>query len=173
MLTFRALLAQTSDPAARKSMLAAKVEDMLNTVVRQIAFYKFERKIHTERKNGELTSEAICALWMSVQAESLGPSINLGPGYENLWAYIGHFIHSPFYVYAYAFGDCLVNSLYGVYGRAHEGFAERYLGLLAAGGSKPYGELLAPFGLDAKDPKFWNIGLSLIERMIGELEALG
>ena len=173
MLTFRALLAETTDPAARKSMLAAKVEDMLNTVVRQIAFYKFERKVHAERKKGELTSEAICALWMSVQAESLGPSIHLGPGYENYWAYIGHFIHSPFYVYAYAFGDCLVNSLYGVYEKAHEGFAERYLNLLAAGGSKPYGELLAPFGLDAKDPKFWSIGLSLIERMIGELEALG
>ena len=173
MLTFRALLAQTTDPAARKSMLAAKVEDMLNTVVRQIAFYKFERKVHTERKNGELTSEAICALWMSVQSESLGPSIKLGPGYENYWAYIGHFIHSPFYVYAYAFGDCLVNSLYGVYERAHEGFADRYLALLAAGGSKPYSELLQPFGLDARDPGFWGIGLSLIERMIGELEALG
>ena len=173
MLTFRALLAQTTDPAARKSMLAAKVEDMLNTVVRQIAFYNFERKVHTERKNGELTSEAICALWMSVQSESLGPSIRLGPGYENYWAYIGHFIHSPFYVYAYAFGDCLVNSLYGVYERAHDGFAERYLALLAAGGSKPYAELLRPFGLDARDPGFWSIGLSLIERMIGELEELG
>jgi oligoendopeptidase F len=173
MLTFRALLAQTTDPAARKSMLAAKVEDMLNTVVRQIAFYNFERKVHTERKNGELTSEAICALWMSVQSESLGPSIRLGPGYENYWAYIGHFIHSPFYVYAYAFGDCLVNSLYGVYERAHEGFAERYLALLAAGGSTPYAELLQPFGLDARDPGFWGIGLSLIERMIGELEELG
>jgi len=173
MLTFRALLAQTPDAQTRKSMLAAKVEDMLNTVVRQIAFYKFERKVHTERKNGELTAEKICALWMSVQSESLGPSIRLAPGYENYWAYIGHFIHSPFYVYAYAFGDCLVNSLYGVYERVHEGFAERYLALLAAGGSKPYSELLRPFGLDAKDPDFWSIGLSLIERMIGELEALG
>ena len=172
MLTFRALLAQTADPAARKSMLASKVEDMLNTVVRQIAFYKFERKVHLARKQGELTTEAICDLWMSVQAESLGPSIKLGPGYENYWAYIGHFIHSPFYVYAYAFGDCLVNSLYGVYEKAHEGFAERYLALLAAGGSKPYGELLQPFGLDARDPGFWSIGLSLIERMIAELEAL-
>jgi oligoendopeptidase F len=110
---------------------------------------------------------------MSVQSDSLGPSIKLGPGYENYWAYIGHFIHSPFYVYAYAFGDCLVNSLYGVYERAHEGFAERYLALLAAGGAKPYRELLEPFGLDARDSGFWNIGLSLIERMIGELETLG
>ena len=173
MLTFRALLDATTDPDARKSMLASKVEDMLNTVVRQIAFYKFERRIHTARKEGELTAEGICEHWMAVQGESLGPAIRLGPGYETFWAYIGHFIHSPFYVYAYAFGDCLVNSLYGVYEKAHEGFAERYLALLAAGGSKPYGELLAPFGLDAKDPKFWGIGLSLIERMIGELEALG
>ncbi len=172
MLTFRALLASATDPAERKAMLASKVEDMLNTVVRQIAFYKFERLIHTERRNGELTSEQISALWMSVQSESLGPAIDLGPGYETFWTYIGHFIHSPFYVYAYAFGDCLVNSLYGVYENAHEGFAERYFALLAAGGSKPYGELLKPFGLDARDPKFWSIGLSLIERMIGELEAM-
>ena len=173
MLTFRALLAAAPDPATRKSMLAAKVEDMLNTVVRQIAFYTFERKVHTERRKGELTAEAISALWMSVQAESLGPAIKLGPGYDTYWAYIGHFIHSPFYVYAYAFGDCLVNSLYGVYERSHEGFAERYLAMLSAGGTKHHAELLAPFGLDARDPAFWGIGLSLIERMIAELEALG
>jgi oligoendopeptidase F len=173
MLTFRKLLASASDPAVRKAMLAAKVEDMLNTVVRQIAFYKFERRVHIERRSGELTQAAISAAWMSVQAESLGPAIRLGPGYETFWAYIGHFIHSPFYVYAYAFGDCLVNSLYGVYERAPAGFADRYLAMLAAGGAKPYGELLAPFGLDARDPAFWSIGLGLIERMIGELEALG
>ena len=146
---------------------------MLNTVVRQIAFYRFERQVHTERKDGELTAETIDGFWMSTQAESLGPAIRLGPGYQTYWSYIGHFIHAPFYVYAYAFGDCLVNSLYGVYERSHEGFAERYLSMLAAGGSKHYSELLAPFGLDARDPAFWGIGLSLIERMIGELEALG
>ncbi|HLW92946.1 MAG TPA: M3 family oligoendopeptidase [Roseiarcus sp.] len=173
MLTFRSLLATTTDSATRKAMLAAKVEDMLNTVVRQIAFYTFERKLHTERKQGELTAAEISALWMSVQGDSLGPAIKLGPGYETYWAYIGHFIHTPFYVYAYAFGDCLVNSLYGVYENAREGFAERYLAMLAAGGTKHHSELLAPFGLDARDPSFWNIGLSLIERMIGELEAMG
>jgi len=173
MLTFRALLAAADDPATRRAMLAAKVEDMLNTVVRQIAFYTFERRLHLERRAGELTPESIGAAWMSVQGESLGPAIRLGPGYETFWAYIGHFIHSPFYVYAYAFGDCLVNSLYGLYELAPAGFAERYLAMLAAGGSKPHGELLAPFGLDARDPAFWGIGLSLIERMIGELEALG
>jgi oligoendopeptidase F len=173
MLTFRALLESASDPAMRKSLLASKVEDMLNTVVRQIAFYNFERRLHTERKRGELTAQTIGELWMSVQGESLGPAIRLGPGYDAYWAYIGHFIHSPFYVYAYAFGDCLVNSLYGVYEGSREGFAERYLAMLSAGGTKHHSELLAPFGLDARDPAFWNIGLSLIEKMIGELERMG
>src|ERR1700722_6931427 len=172
MLTFRALLASTSDPALRKSMLASKVEDMLNTVVRQIAFYNFERKLHLDRKNGELTAQRIGELWMSQQGETLGPAIKRERGYETYWAYIGHFIHSPFYVYAYAFGDCLVNSLYGVYENSREGFAERYLAMLAAGGTKHHAELLAPFGLDARDPAFWQIGLSLIERMIGELEGI-
>ena len=172
MLTFRKLLAGTTDKVQRKSMLASKVEDMLNTVVRQIAFYSFERKVHLERRKGELTADRICELWMSVQAESLGPSIKFGPGYETFWVYIPHFIHSPFYVYAYAFGDCLVNSLYGVYQNAADGFQERYFALLSAGGSRPYGELLKPFGLDARDPGFWSIGLSMIEGLIDELEAM-
>jgi oligoendopeptidase F len=171
MLTFRKLLAN-ADANQRKAMLAAKVEDMINTVVRQIAFYTFERKLHTERRSGELTVERINALWLEVQRESLGPSIELKPGYETFWAYIPHFVHSPFYVYAYAFGDCLVNSLYAVYEQAAEGFAERYLQMLAAGGTKHHSELLAPFGLDARDPKFWQGGLGVIERMIGELETL-
>ena len=171
MLTFRAML-DAAGPAQRKMMLASKVEDMLNTVVRQIAFYTFERKVHEARKNGELTAEQICELWMSVQAESLGPSIKFGEGYETYWAYIPHFIHSPFYVYAYAFGDCLVNSLYGVYEKSHAGFAERYFALLSAGGTKHHSELLKPFGLDAKDPAFWQIGLNMIEGMIVELEGM-
>jgi oligoendopeptidase F len=173
MLTFRKLLAATSDGKERKAMLAAKVEDMINTVVRQIAFYTFERAVHTERKNGELTAARIGELWLDVQRESLGPAIELKPGYETFWAYIPHFIHSPFYVYAYAFGDCLVNSLYAVYEHAADGFAERYLAMLAAGGTKHHSELLAPFGLDARDPTFWQGGLSVIERMIEELESLG
>ena len=172
MLTFKALLAKTTDVKTRRAMLAAKVEDMINTVVRQIAFYTFERKVHTERRNGELTSDKLCELWMSVQAESLGPAIELKPGYETFWTYIGHFIHSPFYVYAYAFGDCMVNSLYAVYEKSHEGFAERYLAMLAAGGTKHHSELLKPFGLDATDPKFWEGGLKVIEGLIGELEAM-
>ena len=153
-------------------MLAGKVEDMLNTVVRQIAFYTFERMVHLERKNGELTSERLGEIWMKVQGESLGPSIHLSEGYETFWTYIPHFIHSPFYVYAYAFGDCMVNSLYAVYERAEGGFQEKYFDLLKAGGTKHHKELLAPFGLDASDPTFWQMGLSVIERQIDELEAL-
>jgi oligoendopeptidase F len=172
MLTFKKLLAGTRDGKERKAMLAAKVEDMINTVVRQIAFYTFERAVHTERKSGELTAERIGELWLDVQRESLGPAIELKPGYETFWVYIPHFIHTPFYVYAYAFGDCLVNSLYAVYEHAGDGFAERYLAMLSAGGTKPYAELLAPFGLNARDPAFWQGGLGVIERMIGELEAL-
>jgi oligoendopeptidase F len=172
MLTFKKLLAATRDKKERKAMLAAKAEDMINTVVRQIAFYTFERSVHTERKSGELTAERIGELWLDVQRESLGPAIELKPGYENFWVYIPHFIHSPFYVYAYAFGDCLVNSLYAVYEHATEGFAERYLAMLSAGGTKHHSELLAPFGLDARDPTFWQGGLGVIERMITELENL-
>jgi oligoendopeptidase F len=173
MLTFRRLLSQTKNARQRQALLAGKVEDMINTVVRQIAFYTFERAVHTERKNGELTAERIGQIWLSVQGESLGPAIDIRPGYENFWMYIPHFIHSPFYVYAYAFGDCLVNSLYAVYENAAEGFAERYLAMLAAGGTKHYSELLKPFGLDAKDPKFWDGGLSVIAGMIDELETMG
>ena len=172
MLTFRALLDKTTDARERKAMLAQKVEDMINTVVRQIAFYEFERKVHTARKEGELTAEKIGELWLSVQSESLGPAIRISEGYESWWAYIPHFIHSPFYVYAYAFGDCLVNSLYAVYQNAEEGFQQKYFELLKAGGTKHHSELLAPFGLDATDPSFWAKGLSMIEGLIDELEAL-
>jgi len=172
MLTFRALLDKTKDKRERKAMLAQKVEDMINTVVRQIAFYEFERKVHTARKAGELTSDDIAELWLSVQSESLGPAIKISEGYETYWAYIPHFIHSPFYVYAYAFGDCLVNSLYAVYQKADKGFQEKYFELLKAGGTKHHSELLKPFGLDATDPSFWSKGLSMIEGLIDELEAL-
>jgi oligoendopeptidase F len=172
MLTFRTLLDRTADKRERKAMLAQKVEDMINTVVRQIAFYEFERKVHTARKEGELTAEKIGELWLSVQSESLGPAIRISEGYESWWAYIPHFIHSPFYVYAYAFGDCLVNSLYAVYQNAEEGFQQKYFELLKAGGTKHHSELLAPFGLDATDPSFWAKGLSMIEGLIDELEAL-
>jgi oligoendopeptidase F len=172
MLTFRSMLDRTTDKRERKAMLAQKVEDMINTVVRQIAFYEFERKVHSERKNGELTSDQLGQFWLEVQAESLGPAIKLREGYEVFWSYIPHFIHSPFYVYAYAFGDCLVNSLYAVYQNAEQGFQDKYFELLKAGGTKHHSELLAPFGLDATDPSFWAQGLSMIEGLIDELEAL-
>jgi oligoendopeptidase F len=173
MLTFQALLKAETDPKRRKAMLASKVEDMLNTVVRQIAFVEFERRLHDERRRGELTAERISELWMSVQGESLGPAIRFEDEYRWYWTYIPHFIHTPFYVYAYAFGDCLVNSLYAVYQGAQAGFAEKYLDMLRAGGTKRHKELLAPFGLDASDPAFWNKGLSMIAGFIDQLEALG
>lgn len=172
MLTFRSLLDRTTDKRERKAMLAQKVEDMINTVVRQIAFYEFERRVHTERRAGELTSDRLGALWLEVQGESLGPAITMRAGYETFWTYIPHFIHSPFYVYAYAFGDCLVNSLYAVYQNAERGFQDKYFDLLRAGGTKHHSELLKPFGLDASDPAFWQKGLSVISALIDELETL-
>jgi oligoendopeptidase F len=173
MLTFQRLLKNTTDPKKRKALLASKVEDMINTVVRQIAFYTFERKLHAARKEGELTPQKINEIWMSVQAESLGDAIQFGDGYEVYWTYIPHFIHSPFYVYAYAFGDCLVNSLYARYQESSDGFQEKYFEMLKAGGTKHHSELLKPFGLNAADPAFWQKGLSVISGIIDELEAMG
>jgi len=173
MLTFRSLLAARTDPAQRRVMLAGKVEDMLNTVVRQIAFHTFEERVHDARADGELTPDQLGDIWMEVQRESLGPAFRFEDSYRVFWSYIPHFIHSPFYVYAYAFGDCLVNSLYAVYQDAEQGFAEKYLAMLKAGGTLRHKELLAPFGLDASDPAFWGKGLEVIEGMIDELEAMG
>ncbi len=172
MLTFRKMLDAADSPETRKVLLAGKVEDMINTVVRQIAFYDFECKLHAARREGELTPEDIGALWMSVQGESLGPAFEFMDGYEKFWAYIPHFVHSPFYVYAYAFGDGLVNALYSVYADGAEGFEDKYFDMLRAGGSKHHKELLAPFGLDASDPAFWDKGLSMISGFIDELEAM-
>jgi oligoendopeptidase F len=172
MLTFQALLKTAPDKKTRKAMLAGKVEDMLNTVVRQIAFYDFELRVHAARREGELTPEAISEIWMAVQKESLGPAFNYDEEYRFYWSYIGHFIHSPFYVYAYAFGDCLVNSLYAAYQSGQPDFQRKYLDMLKAGGVKRHKELLAPFGLDASDPAFWDKGLSVISGFVDELETL-
>ena len=172
MLTFRKLLDGAQSKQERKILLAGKVEDMINTVVRQIAFYDFECKLHDARAQGELTPDDINALWMSVQAESLGDVFDFQPGYETFWSYIPHFVHSPFYVYAYAFGDGLVNALYAVYQEGGADFQDKYFDMLKAGGSKHHTELLAPFGLDASDPAFWDKGLSMISGMIDELEAM-
>ncbi len=172
MLTFQSLLKSAPDAATRKIMLAGKVEDMLNTVVRQIAFYDFESRLHMKRREGELTPDAIGEIWMAVQRESLGPAFTFDEEYRFYWSYIGHFIHSPFYVYAYAFGDCLVNSLYAAYQASPDGFQARYLDMLKAGGVKRHKELLAPFGLDASDPAFWDKGLGVISGFVDELEKL-
>ncbi|MBS0565411.1 MAG: M3 family oligoendopeptidase [Proteobacteria bacterium] len=173
MLTFRALLAKAKDAGERKTLLAGKVEDMINTVVRQIAFYDFECKLHAARMAGELTPEDINTLWMSVQGESLGDAFEFMDGYETFWSYIPHFVHTPFYVYAYAFGDGLVNALYAAYEEGLPDFQAKYLDMLKAGGSRHHKDLLAPFGLDASDPKFWDKGLSMISGMIDELEKIG
>jgi oligoendopeptidase F len=170
MLTFRALLDAETDPARRRIMLAGKVEDMLNTVVRQIAFYQFETLLHDERRGGEVVADRIGEIWMEVQRRSLGPAFEFTPEYNVFWAYVPHFIHSPFYVYAYAFGDCLVNALYSVYQSGHPDFQAKYLDMLRAGGTKRHRELLAPFGLDASDPAFWTRGLDVISGFIDELE---
>ena len=172
MLTFRKLLSAAKTQKERKVLLAGKVEDMINTVVRQIAFYDFECKLHAARAEGELTPDQINEIWMSVQGESLGPIFEFMDGYETFWSYIPHFVHSPFYVYAYAFGDGLVNALYAVYEEGDPDFQEKYFDMLRAGGSKHHKELLAPFGLDATDPAFWDKGLSMISSMIDELEMM-
>jgi oligoendopeptidase F len=173
MLTFRAMLDAETDKRRRRIMLAAKVEDMLNTVVRQTAFYLFEMRLHDERRSGEIMADRIGAIWREVQTESLGPVFEFTPEYDVFWAYIPHFIHTPFYVYAYAFGDCLVNALYSVFQSGHPGFQAKYLDMLRAGGTKRHKELLAPFGLDASDPGFWRKGLDVIAGFIDELEAEG
>jgi oligoendopeptidase F len=172
MLTFRALL-DAADAKRRRIMLAAKVEDMLNTVVRQVAFYTFEARLHHERRKGELVADRIGEIWRGVQTESLGPAFEFTPEYDVFWAYVPHFIHTPFYVYAYAFGDCLVNALYSAFQSGHPGFQAKYLDMLRAGGTKRHKELLAPFGLDASDPAFWKRGLEVISGFIDELEAVG
>ena len=173
MLTFRAMLERESSAKSRRIMLASKVEDMLNTVVRQIAFYEFESLLHEERRRGELSPDAIGALWMKVQADSLGPALRFDEGYRHFWTYIPHFVHSPFYVYAYAFGDCLVNSLYSVHAKGTvPDFPAKYLAMLRSGGTLRHRELLAPFGLDAGDPDFWRQGLDVVIGFIDELEAM-
>jgi oligoendopeptidase F len=170
MLTFRAMLKSESDPKVRRIFLASKVEDMLNTVVRQIAFHDFEHKLHAERRNGEISAERLGDMWMEVQYESLGPAFRFDEEYRNYWAYIPHFVHTPFYVYAYAFGDCLVNSLYAVYAKGAPGFVEHYIEMLKAGGTKRHKDLLTPFNLNAGDPAFWRRGLDMVSGFIDQLE---
>ena len=172
MLTFKFLLSKENKIENKKALLANKVEDMLNTVIRQIAFFEFEKQLHSKRKESELTTNQICEIWMDVQSKSLGPSIKIQNEYKYYWSYIPHFIHSPFYVYAYAFGDCLVNTLYSVYEKKSDNFVEKYINLLKAGGSKKYTELLKPFDLNPSKKIFWKKGLNVISNLIDELEEL-
>jgi len=176
MLVFRALLDREEDPALRRAMIAEKIEGMLNTVVRQTAFFTFEQKLHAEyREKGELSPERLGELWRETSRESLGPAVNMDvEGAQHFWAYVPHFIHTPFYVYAYAFGDCLVNTLYDAYEHATDknDFAQKYADMLAAGGSKSHETLLEPFGFDVNDPAFWRKGLGVIEKYIDELVKL-
>ena len=165
------LLAEAS-PAERKGLLAGKIEDGLNTVVRQIAFHRFECRFHEARKAGELSPEQIGGLWLEVMGESLGPAVRLNRGYEYYWAYVSHFVHAPFYVYAYAFGDLLVRALMEKRREDPKGFTPLYEGLLAAGGSQTYVEALAPFGLDARQKSFWAAGCTGLERLVDEFEEL-
>ena len=172
MLTFQKMLSESKGEINRKQLLAGKVEDMINTVVRQISFYDFECRVHHNRQLGELTPDQINKIWLDVSKESLGPAFNYAKGYENFWAYVPHFVHSPFYVYAYAFGDGLVNALYSAYQSGVPNFEDKYFELLSSGGSKHHSQLLKPFQLDASDPTFWIKGLDLISSMIDELEEL-
>ena len=170
MLTFKSILKTTVKKNERKGLIANKVEDMINTVVRQIAFYEFEKQIHEKRKINELSVEEINSIWMEVQKNSLGPSIKFEDDYKYFWSYIPHFIHSPFYVYAYAFGDCLVNSLYSVYETNSFKFEDKYINLLESGGNNSYDQLLKPFGLNPKNKNFWYKGIKVIEDFIDQLE---
>jgi len=176
MLAFQALVDKAPNNAARRFLLAGKVEDMLNTVVRQIAFHNFETAFHDARKSGEVSAEALSDLWMQTQTQALGPTVRLDDSYRPIWAYIPHFVHTPFYVYAYAFGDCLVNALWQNYqvksAADKQVFSEQYIQLLKAGGTKRINEALAPFGLNPADASFWNMGLDMIAGMIDELESL-
>ncbi len=169
MMTFRTLL-EEADKNTRKYLLSSKIEDMINTVVRQISFFEFEKLIHSERKKGELSSDQICDFWMTTQSTSLGPHIELTEGYKYFWSYIPHFIHTPFYVYAYAFGDCLVNILIQLYDDNYPDFKKHYNDLLKSGGSQHYSEVLKPFNIDLKDKKSWQKGLSMITKLIDDFE---
>ena len=170
-LTFDRLLT-TAPKAEQRGLLAGRIEDGLNTVIRQIAFHRFETRFHDERAAGELSVERIGEIWMEELGGSLGPAVTLNPGYEHWWSYVSHFVHSPFYVYAYAFGDLLVAALMETRAKDPAGFTPLYRELLAGGGSKGYVEALAPFGLNPRDPAFWTIGTKRLEGLIDRFEAL-
>ncbi|WP_438852405.1 M3 family oligoendopeptidase [Brevundimonas nasdae] len=170
-LTFDRLLA-TAPKAEQRGLLAGRIEDGLNTVVRQIAFHRFETRFHDERLKGEVPQQRINEIWLEEMGASLGPSVALNPGYEHWWSYVSHFVHSPFYVYAYAFGDLLVAALMEARRADPTGFTPLYRELLAGGGARTYVEALKPFGLNPRDPAFWSVGCKRLERLVDQFEQL-
>ena len=170
-LVFERLLAG-APKAERLGLLAGQIEDGLNTVVRQIAFHRFESRFHAARVEGELAPDQISAIWLETMGESLGPAIKLNQGYEHYWGYVSHFAHAPFYVYAYAFGDLLVRGLMEKRREDPVAFAPLYEDLLAAGGTRTYVEALRPFGLNPREKAFWAAGMTQMERLVDAFEAL-
>ena len=170
--TLQKILKDEKNPAQRKHLLVGKIEDVINTVVRQISFYEFECRIHDQRKKGELTTDSISKIWMDISRESLGDSFEYNESYKYFWSYVPHFVHSPFYVYAYAFGDGLVNSLYSAYKSGMTGFENKYLEMLSSGGSKSHNCLLRPFNLNISNLNFWERGICVLKGLIDELESL-
>lgn len=172
MLTFERLLEGETDPQARLAMLLQKIDDSMATVFRQVTMNRFEARIHAHRRQeGELTAEDFGRHWMETQRPMFGDALTLGEHYARWWSYIPHFVHTPGYVYAYAFGELLVLALYARYREGQEGFAEGYLELLRAGGSDWPHALVGRLGVDLQDPRFWQQGLSAIEGLIAEAEA--
>ncbi len=171
-VTFQMILAKEKDPEVKKAILASKIDDMLSTTVRQIAFTEYELKVHDERKKGEISIDRLNEIWMESQIASLGPAFNFSADYKYFWQYIPHFIHSPFYVYSYAFADSMVNSLYAKYASGMPGFVDNYIEILSLGGTENYNDLLKRFDLNARDESFWQGGLDVIRKYIDQFESL-
>jgi oligoendopeptidase F len=171
-IVFGRLLAEDSDPASRLALLAENLEDTIATVFRQVAMSRFEDLVHTARREqGELSVDRFAELWSESQEELFGDSVEVTDGYRSWWSYIPHFIGSPGYVYAYAYGQLLALSVYERYEQTGAELVPRYLELLAAGGSRSPEEIAAMVGIDLADPNFWQAGLDLVERQLKDAEA--
>ncbi|MAO65996.1 MAG: oligoendopeptidase F [Balneola sp.] len=173
MLVFQKLMKELDDPKEKLALLVGKIDDTIATVFRQISMNRFEHAIHTARREeGELTTERFSELWMEQQKALYGDSVTLTEEYGIWWSYIPHFLHTPGYVYAYAFGELLVLALYEEFSQRPDGFADKYMELLSAGGSEWPEDLVAKMGLDITQPDFWNKGLASFERMVEAAEEM-
>lgn len=173
MLVFEHLLRTVSDPAVRLGLICNKIEDAIGTVFRQITLTRFEQRLHQARRTqGELSREQIGEIWQTTNATMYGDAVTLTDEYRWWWAYIPHFVHTPFYCYAYGFGELLVLALYELYRREGASFVPKYLALLAAGGSDTPEHLLRPFGMDISRPDFWELGLAPLRQLLAEAERL-